>query len=374
MAEVLRRTELRGDDLQTNLPVHYGLIQWFLGRGVMAEPNTRFMTSYLAAVGALRGVVDDVDLDFALRHLLKRADSADLREVLAAKQTFLQRPIERLFASAHVIGGFIGRYDGRLWQVQGDEVRFLDNPVRFIEALYHFLDLEEREGEPAIEMIWNHDQALLQRALDFYAAVAERTGASSFDELEALFSGEPDAALCGGDDALWERCVAAHRGHQAGLEVLLLIPRVAVRSRFLEVGVNEELQPVFPDVFLDPETIRACTKALAPPPPAASDEIVTPMGGTFYAREAPDLPALIEVGQHFEAGQPLFVIEVMKMFNKVVAPFSGTVVESFVEGRDASVVKKGDVLFRIEPDEHPEVVSDEEIAARREAVTLSLLG
>ena len=31
MAEILRRMELRGEDLQTNLEVHYGLIQWFLG-------------------------------------------------------------------------------------------------------------------------------------------------------------------------------------------------------------------------------------------------------------------------------------------------------------------------------------------------------
>ena len=33
------------------------------------------------------------------------------------------------------------------------------------------------------------------------------------------------------------------------------------------------------------------------------------------------------MGDHFEAGQPLFIIEVMKMFNKVLAPFAGTVVE-----------------------------------------------
>ncbi|MGH7292933.1 MAG: biotin carboxylase, partial [Myxococcota bacterium] len=65
MAEVLRRMELRGDDVQTNLAVHYGLIQWFLGRGVMAEPTTRFMTSYLGAVGALQQAADNLDLELA---------------------------------------------------------------------------------------------------------------------------------------------------------------------------------------------------------------------------------------------------------------------------------------------------------------------
>ena len=79
------------------------------------------------------------------------------------------------------------------------------------------------------------------------------------------------------------------------------------------------------------------------------------MGGTFYAREAPHLPPLVEEGQHFEAGQPLFVIEVMKMFNKVLAPFAGTVVESLMADRDGAVVKKGERDLPIEPDERREV-------------------
>ena len=45
-----------------------------------------------------------------------------------------------------------------------------------------------------------------------------------------------------------------------------------------------------------------------------------------------------------------------------------------MEGRDGTVVKKGDTIFRIEPDEYPEVVSEDEIASRRERMTLELLG
>ena len=116
------------------------------------------------------------------------------------------------------------------------------------------------------------------------------------------------------------------------------------------------------------------TRALAPPPAAAADEIVTPMGGTFYAREAPQLPPLVDEGDHFEVGQPLFMIEVMKMFNKVLAPFSGTVVESLMRDQDGHVVKKGQVIFRIEPDERVSTESPESVAARRRATTLSLLG
>ncbi len=373
MAEILRRTELRGDDLQTNLEVHYGLIQWFLGRGVMAEPTTRFMTSYLGAVGALRRTVDDLDLDLAFDTLLRKSPDPEARAALEAKETLLKRPLARLFGSAHVLGGFLGRFDGELWTVADGKPRFLANPVRFLHELYHFLDLEPRADKPPAEQIWDHDADILNAARAFYAEVEARTGAASASELEALFAGKPDRKLCGRDDALWQRCVASHRGFQLGSELLLLVPRAGAKSGFLDVSVDERLQPVFPPQFADAKHAAELARALAPPPPAASDEIVTPMGGTFYAREAPHLPPLVEEGQHFDAGQPLFVIEVMKMFNKVPAPFSGTLVKNLMAGRDGNVVKKGEPIFRIEPDERRDPETPEAAAKRRRDATLALL-
>ncbi len=230
MAEILRRTELRGDDLQTNLEVHYGLIQWFLGRGVMAEPSTRFMTSYLGAVGALRGVADDVDLDLAFATLLMNIADKDARGVFEAKETLLKRPLARLFANAHVLGGFLGRFDGELWTVAAGKPRFAANPVRFLEELYHFLDLESRADKPPAEQIWSHDAEILDAARAFYDEVELRTGAQSAAELDALFAGAPSSKLARGDDALWQRCVASHAGFQLGLELLLVVPRLGVKS------------------------------------------------------------------------------------------------------------------------------------------------
>jgi acetyl/propionyl-CoA carboxylase alpha subunit len=373
MAEALRRTELRGDDLETNLDVHYGLVQWYLGKGVMAEPTTRFMDGYLAAVGALQQLLCDVDVGLAVKQLLAGVADAEAKPVLASKETLLQRPIARLFDDPHLLAGFLGRHDGQLWHREGDDVTFAANPVRFLERLYHFLALEDAPSKPPSEKIWDHDAAILGRALSFYAEVEARSGIADPAGLDALFDGAVNDDVCGGDEALWQRCVAAHRGHQLGLELLLLIPRIGIASGFLDIRVDEELRIVFPERFLAPEQTKVCIRALVPPPPAATDEIVTPMGGTFYAREAPHLPLLVDVGDHFEAGQPLFVIEVMKMFNKVTAPFAGTVVESCMAGADGSVVKKGQRIFKIEPDEKHEPEAEEDVAARIREKTLALL-
>ena len=82
----------------------------------------------------------------------------------------------------------------------------------------------------------------------------------------------------------------------------------------------------------------------------------------FYPREAPDQPKLIKVGDHFEEGQALYIIEVMKMFNKVYAPFSGTITESLIGG-EGVIIKKGQPLFKVKPDQEIIEVDDDEQAA-----------
>jgi acetyl/propionyl-CoA carboxylase alpha subunit len=373
MAEILRRSELRGDDLQTNTPVHYGMVNWFLGRGVMAEPDTRFMQSYLAAVGALQQRIDDLDLDVAMEEIARRQPDAEARAVLALKQTLIVRPVQRLLANPHLLAGFLGRFDGRLWSAGSDGIAFAENPIHFLRELYHYLNMEDDPATPPSEKIWAHDEAILRAGLAFYEDIGRRAGKLSFAAVGKLFAGRRDDRVAGGDEALWRAVVAAHRGHQMGLDLLLLIPRLGAVSGFSEVVVGDDLRVVFPEAFLNPDANAELIRALAPPPAASADEIVTPMGGAFYGREAPHLPMLVDVGDHFEAGQPLFIIEVMKMFNKILAPFSGTVTENLMAGRDGTVVAKGQTIFRIEPDERVEEEAPETRAARRREATLALL-
>jgi len=337
----------------------------------MAEPSTRFMASYLAAVGALAQLARDIDLELAANEFARGLRDDAARAAFAEKQTLLVRPIQRLLANAHVLGGFLGRYEGVLWTTRKEDPVFADNPVRFLRELYHYLQMEENPETPPSEKIWADDGVILAAAEAFYTEVTRRTGARWAD-LDALFTGGRDARLAD-SDALWQACVAAHRGHQLGLDLLLLIPRLGARSGFSEVTVDETLKVVFPARFLDADKASEFVKALAPPPPASADEIVTPMGGAYYAREAPHLPPMVKVGEHFEAGQPLFIIEVMKMFNKVLAPFAGTVTEDLMAGRDGTVVAKGQRIFAIEPDVRVEPESESARAARVRAATLALL-
>ena len=373
LSEIMRCTELRGDDLETSVPVQYGLINWTLGTEPMMKPNTRFLTHYLAAVGSLQLIARDVDLELAAKEQIKSMPSAEARAILAAKETLLIRPIRQLLQDPHALAGFIGLHQGRLWRREGDEVRFLANPVHVLAELYHYLHMDYAPEKAASEMIWQDDNAILHDAIAFYAHVAKLTGVDSWSGVEALFEAGSNDAIAPDDPALWAACRAAHRGYQLGLDLLLVIPRIGARSGFDEISVDDRLEPVFPAQYMDSAISPGLIRALAPPPVQSSNEIVTPMGGTFYAREAPHLPALIGEGDHFVAGQPLFIIEVMKMFNKVLAPFAGTIRRNLFSDADGAVVAKGQRIFEIEPDEVVVIESDEEIESRRRAVTLALL-
>ncbi len=374
MSEILRRTELRGEDLHTNMAVHYGLLNWFIGKEAMAKPDTRFMTSYLAAIGSLQALVNNIDLDIAAIRLLEGMKDREAAAVFRQKQTLLLRPLGRLLGSPHALGGFLGRFDGDLWLRDGDDLRFNANPMRFLHELYLYLNIENANNKPPSEIIWEHDEEIVENALAFYAEIIALTGVTDWEETQELFEAESNDTVGKGNDEFWRACCAAHRGFQAGMEILLLIPQLGIRSGFSEIEVAENLEVVFPEKFSNMDSATELCRVLAPPPKASPDEIVSPMGGAFYARDAPHLPLLIDVGDHFEEGQPLFIIEVMKMFNKVLAPCAGTLTDNWMADQDGSIVSKGQVIFKIEPDERVVEESEADIKKRKTEFTNSLLG
>ena len=66
------------------------------------------------------------------------------------------------------------------------------------------------------------------------------------------------------------------------------------------------------------------------------------------SRPAPDQPPFVEVGSKVSAGDPLCLIEVMKLYTTIEAPVSGTIRQIAVE--DAALVEFDQLLFVIAPD------------------------
>jgi biotin carboxyl carrier protein len=324
---------------------------------VWAEPTTRFVLAYLTLVGELAQEARALDCDYAFQQIGRRRASAAAvageagvsatRQVLALKETLLERPLVQLIREPHLLSAWLSQHRCD-FEIAGGRVAWRRNPLEILAATYHLLHLDDRPDEPAAERIWDHDKRLLDTALAFYAKLAARLPCDTpwADVDAALRRGRP---RLGFDPPLWDKVRAAHAGHQLGLEILCVLPLIAERTGFYDLTLNDDLSVTIPERLLDPAHQEAMRKVLVPPPATRADEIVAAMGGTYYAQEAPHLPPFVTVGAHFEKGDPLYIIEVMKMFNKVYASFSGVIDKVLVE--DAVVVRKGQPLFKVTPDE-----------------------
>lgn len=75
--------------------------------------------------------------------------------------------------------------------------------------------------------------------------------------------------------------------------------------------------------------------------------VTAPMVGTFYRAPAPDKPAFVDEGTMVTEGDPLCLIEVMKLFTTIHATAAGRV--EWVFPQDETLVEFGQTLFVIAP-------------------------
>lgn len=75
----------------------------------------------------------------------------------------------------------------------------------------------------------------------------------------------------------------------------------------------------------------SATSAPAPAEPVKGHVLHSPMVGTFYRSASPGSKPFIEIGQQVNAGDPVCIIEAMKMFNQIEADQAGTVTRILVE-------------------------------------------
>lgn len=76
-------------------------------------------------------------------------------------------------------------------------------------------------------------------------------------------------------------------------------------------------------------------------------EVKSPMVGTFYRSPSPEKGPFVQVGDHIKPGDPVCIIEAMKLFNEIESEVSGKIVKVLVD--DATPVEYDQALFLVDP-------------------------
>ena len=288
------------------------------------------------------------------------------------------------------------RYANRAFRFVKATLLWNRNPIRMLADAYRYMHLEQRKNDSPVQQIWPHDQELLQNALEFYDRLEKEylglnceadflrsmqnsyiSQKDAYQNFEQALSKKSAYKVKISAEEL-EKIQSTHKAWQLALPLLDLLLYAGKRSGILDIEMDNNLCPVFPQKFLSQTDTKEGQKgewwkALSPPPPRTADTIVAEAGGMFYAQESPEHPPYIEVGTHFKKGDPLYIIEVMKMFNKVYAEFSGKVTEVLlIKEKQGKVVKKGQPLFRVKPDEAFHIETEDEKKNRRQKATEEL--
>jgi acetyl-CoA carboxylase biotin carboxyl carrier protein len=128
--------------------------------------------------------------------------------------------------------------------------------------------------------------------------------------------------------------------------------RLVVRRNLPTAAPTAEAAPPLPVVTAAAPTppVPVAAAVPSPPPPSSRSDLqplTAPMVGTFYRSPAPGEPAFVELGSRIQAGQPVCILEAMKLMNELEADISGEVVEILVDS--GTPVEFGQVLMRIRP-------------------------
>ncbi|MFL6699913.1 MAG: acetyl-CoA carboxylase biotin carboxyl carrier protein [Vitreoscilla sp.] len=100
-----------------------------------------------------------------------------------------------------------------------------------------------------------------------------------------------------------------------------------------------QAQAPAPDAASAPAAVEA--------PAAPTGHVVkSPMVGTFYRSASPGSKPFVEIGSPIKEGDPICIVEAMKIMNEIEADMSGTVSKILVENGQA--VEFGQPLFIVE--------------------------
>ncbi|NLP15717.1 MAG: acetyl-CoA carboxylase biotin carboxyl carrier protein [Clostridiales bacterium] len=132
------------------------------------------------------------------------------------------------------------------------------------------------------------------------------------------------------------------------------ITKVKIEQRDFKLEIERGPQGI---QHIQPKYLEQTDQAVqeTPEPPKNEDvpkkeipgvkKILSPMVGTFYAQPAPDKPPYVSVGDVVKKGQPVCIIEAMKLMNEIESEVEGEIIECLVENED--MVEFGQPLFLV---------------------------
>jgi len=128
--------------------------------------------------------------------------------------------------------------------------------------------------------------------------------------------------------------------------------RVVVRSRAAVAGPQIVLNSGAPAATASAAPTAAPSPAAAPAAPTAASAtpsgifVNAPLTGIFYAAATPGADPMIAVGQTISVGQPIGLIEAMKLFNEIKSDKAGRVVRIVAE--NGRLVKSKTPIIELE--------------------------
>jgi acetyl-CoA carboxylase biotin carboxyl carrier protein len=132
------------------------------------------------------------------------------------------------------------------------------------------------------------------------------------------------------------------RKHAAGAPVLAPSPGPAIAVAVPANGVTSPLA--------GPAAAPMPAASAEPGPDTDEDGvelavITSPIVGTFYRSPSPEASPFVDVGSRVKQGQPLCIIEAMKLMNEIESEYDGEIVRIFVES--GQPVQYGERLFAV---------------------------
>tara|TARA_Y100001968_G_C19345478_1_gene711820 strand:- start:383 stop:883 length:501 start_codon:yes stop_codon:yes gene_type:complete len=114
----------------------------------------------------------------------------------------------------------------------------------------------------------------------------------------------------------------------------------------VQTPTNEDALPVVEQVKVEP-VVPSKPPPSVPGSRADLVDITAPMVGTFYRAPAPGEPSFVEVGSRIGIGQPVCILEAMKLMNELESELSGEITEILID--NGTPVEFGQVLMRVKP-------------------------